>query len=53
MGSVTQRQRAKLGLPDLPEKPVDELAIIAERTGLTARLAAARQAQQTGEGDET
>jgi len=52
VGSVTQRQRAKLGLPDLPEKPVDELAIIAERTGLIARLAAAHQGQQTEE-DET
>jgi heterodisulfide reductase subunit C len=51
-GSVTQRQRAKLGLPDLPEKPVDELAIIAERTGLIARLAAARRAQQSEEATE-
>jgi hypothetical protein len=40
VGSVTQRQRAKLGLPDLPVRPVDELATIAERTGLAARLAA-------------
>jgi len=42
-GSVTQRQRAKLGLPDLPLRPVDELAIIANRSGLAARLAIARQ----------
>jgi heterodisulfide reductase subunit C len=42
-GSVTQRQRAKLGLPDLPPRPVDELAAIAGRTGLAARLASARQ----------
>ena len=40
-GSVTQRQRAKLGLPDLPARPVEELATIAEHTGLAARLAAA------------
>jgi heterodisulfide reductase subunit C len=52
VGSVTRRQRAKLGLPDLPEKPVDELAIIAERTGLAAKLVAARQAQQVKEEDE-
>lgn len=45
-GSVTQRQRAKLGLPDLPARPVDELAAIAERTGLAARLARARQARE-------
>jgi len=49
VSSVTQRQRAKLGLPDLPDKPVGELAIIAERTGLTARLAAAQRAQQSEE----
>ena len=53
VGSATQRQRAKLGLPDLPEKPVDELAIIARHTGLTARLNAARQAQQVREENET
>jgi heterodisulfide reductase subunit C len=40
VGSVTQRQRAKLGLPDLPARPVDELATIAACTGLAARLAA-------------
>ncbi len=49
LGSVTQRQRTKLNLPDLPERPADELTIIAERTGLAARLAAARQARQAGE----
>lgn len=49
VGSVTQRRRAELGLPDLPARPVDELAIIAERTGLAAKLTAARQAQQSKE----
>jgi heterodisulfide reductase subunit C len=44
-GSVTQRQRAKLGLPDLPPRPVDELAAIAEYTGLAGRLAQARRAR--------
>lgn len=52
VSSVTQRQRGKLGLPDLPDKPVNELALIAERTGLTATLAAARQAQQAVEENE-
>ncbi len=52
VGSVTQRQRAKLGLPDLPDRPVDELAIIAQRTGLTAKLAAAQQAQGAEEATE-
>lgn len=42
-GSVTQRRRSKLGLPDLPARPVNELAIIAEHTGLAAKLAAARR----------
>ena len=54
VSSVTQRQRAKLGLPELPDKPVDELTIIAERTGLADKLAAASQAQQAkkkGEGE--
>jgi len=48
VGGVTQRQRTQLGLPDLPspEKAVQELAIIAERTGLTTKLAATRQAGQ-------
>jgi heterodisulfide reductase subunit C len=41
VSSVTLRQRAKLGLPDLPEVPVDELAVIAQHTGLTAKLEAA------------
>ena len=45
---VTQRQRAQLGLPDLPEKPVVELTIIAKRSGLAAKLAA-HQAQQSEE----
>jgi heterodisulfide reductase subunit C len=49
VSSVTRRQRAGLGLPDLPEKPLDELAIIAERTGLIAKLAKARQAEEEGE----
>jgi heterodisulfide reductase subunit C len=49
VGSVTQRQRARLGLPDLPARPVDELAAIAARTGLSDRLDAARRARQ---GDE-
>ena len=49
ISAATQRQRDKLGLPDLPEKPVNELAIIAERTGLAARLAAVREKQQSGE----
>lgn len=60
VSSVTKRQRAKLGLPDLPEKPVDELVIIAQHTGLTVRLAAAVQlmnahdtARQAGEEGET
>jgi heterodisulfide reductase subunit C len=44
--SVTERRRSKLGLPDLPARPVNELAIIAEHTGLAGRLAAARQAQR-------
>lgn len=52
VGNVTQRKRAKLGLPDLPEKPVDELAIIAERTGLAAKLTAARQPQQAQKEEE-
>lgn len=52
IGAATQRLRDKLGLSCLPEKPVDELEIIAERTGLTARLAAARKAQQSEEGTE-
>jgi len=43
-GSVTQRQRAKLGLPELPARPAGELQAIAERTGLAARLAAVREA---------
>jgi len=41
VSSVTLRQRAKLGLPDLPEVPVDELAAIAQRTGLAAKIDAA------------
>lgn len=51
VGSVTQRQRTKLDLPDLVplDRPVEELAIIAERTGLAAKLTAARRAQQEGE----
>jgi heterodisulfide reductase subunit C len=49
VSSATRRQRAKLGLPDLPETPVDELTTIAERTGLAAKLAAARQAQSSEE----
>jgi heterodisulfide reductase subunit C len=55
VSSATRRQRAKLGLPELPDKPVSELAIIAERTGLAERLAAARGAQQARmkEGGET
>lgn len=51
-GSVTQRQRAKLGLPDLAERPVAELAAIAERTGLAERLAAINQARQAAAGGE-
>jgi heterodisulfide reductase subunit C len=51
VSSVTHRQRAKLDLPDLPERPVDELILIAERTGLATKLTAARQAQRArGEG---
>lgn len=46
VGAVAQRRREKLGLPDLPAKPVDELAIIAEHTGLKGRLDAARRARQ-------
>ncbi len=49
VSSMTRRQRDELGLPDLPDKPVDELAIIAERTGLAAKLAAAQQAEEEGE----
>lgn len=50
VGSVTRRQRAKLGLPELPPlgRSVDELAVIAEGTGLAAKLAA-RRAQQEDE----
>lgn len=52
VGSGTQRRRAKLGLADLPAKPVNELAIIAEHTGLAGKLAAARQARQPKEEEE-
>jgi heterodisulfide reductase subunit C len=52
ISAATQRQRDKLGLSGLPEKPVDELKVIAERTGLTARLAAALEAQGSEEGEE-
>ncbi|MCJ7625219.1 MAG: 4Fe-4S dicluster domain-containing protein [Anaerolineaceae bacterium] len=51
-GAATERQRDKLGLSGLPEKPVDELQVIADRTGLTARLAAVRKAQQSEESSE-
>ena len=47
--SVTLRQRSKLGLPDLSEKPVGELLIIAERIGLAAKLTMAQQVQQATE----
>jgi heterodisulfide reductase subunit C len=49
VSSVTQRQRAELGLPDLPEQPGDDLALIAARTSLTAKLAAAQRAQRARE----
>lgn len=49
--SVTQRRRAKLGLPDLPARPVDELAIIAEHAGLAAKLAVARQKSKKEAGE--
>jgi heterodisulfide reductase subunit C len=47
VSSVTQRQRAKLGLPELSKKPVHEIAIIAEHTGLKERLGSARKVRQS------
>jgi len=59
VSSVTLRQRAQLGLPDLPPAPAGELVAIAERTGLAAKLDAARRlsardeaGQAEGEGGE-
>ena len=49
LSSMTERQRDKLGLPPLPEYPVDDLAIIARHTGLAERLAAVREMQKADE----
>jgi heterodisulfide reductase subunit C len=38
VSSATHRQREKLELPAMPEKPAGELAIIAEQTGLNRHL---------------